>query len=133
AGLQMLGADGNPTAHFNAGDTMTVRVTVQALRDIDAPFMWLGVNTATGIGAYSGANVPQPFPPLRAGEKAVYEIETSLHLATGSYTAEMAFFRQTKPGESVLIARSAPHSFYLTGRSFVHGIADLSGVFRVAD
>jgi len=131
--LELLGPDGQPTAHFNAGDAMTVRLSVEALRDIDSPFVWLGVNTATGIGAFSSSNPHQPFPPLRAGEKKTYEIATTLQLATGSYAAEVAFFRQTGPGASVLIARSAPQNFYLTGRSFVNGIADLNGVFSSTD
>jgi ABC-type polysaccharide/polyol phosphate transport system ATPase subunit len=131
--LEVLDADGQSMAHFHTGDTMTVRVSVEAYRDIDAPIVWLGVNTAMGIAAYSSANVRQPFPPLRAGEKAVYEIVTTLQLATGSYTAEVAFFRQTSPGASALIGRSAPQNFYLTGRGFVHGVADLNGVFRVSD
>ena len=129
--LQVLGADGQPTAHFQVGDPMTVRVSVEAFRDIDAPVVWLGVNTATGIGAYSTTNVPEPFPPLRAGQKAVYEIATTLQLATGSYTVEAGFFRQVGPGQTALIGRSAAQSFYLTGRRWTHGIADLNGAFRV--
>ena len=128
--IEIVGSDGQPTAHFHAGDAMTVRVGVDAFSDVDAPLVWLGVNTAMGIAAYSASNLLQPFPPLRAGCSAVYEIAASLPLASGSYTAEVAFFRQTGPGASALIARSAPQNFYVTGRGFVHGIADLGAVFR---
>jgi ABC-2 type transport system ATP-binding protein len=132
-GVELLRADGQPSAHFHAGEAMIVRIAVEAFRNIDAPLAWLGVNTATGIAAYSTANVPQPFPPLRAGEKAVYEIETSLQLATGSFTAEVGFLRQTAPGTSAVIARSSPQNFYMTGPNFTHGIADLHGTFRVTE
>jgi hypothetical protein len=112
---------------------MIVRVSVEARRDIDDPFVWFGVNTVSGIAAYSDANVRTPYPGLRAGERVTYEIATSLQLTTGSYSVQAAIRRSTTPGASLLIARALPQNFYVTGRGFVHGIADLGGDFSVAE
>jgi ABC-2 type transport system ATP-binding protein len=131
-GVEVLTADGRPSAHYRAGDTMVVRIGVEAHRDIEEPFLWLGVNTVSGIAAYSDANVRTPFPPLKAGEKKVYEIATTLHLTTGSYSVQATLRHTTVPGASALIARCLPQNFYVTGRGFVHGIADLSASFGTA-
>jgi ABC-2 type transport system ATP-binding protein len=130
--VEVLDGDRRASAHFRVGDTMILRVGVEALRDIDEPFVWMGINTVSGVAAYSDTNVRQPFPRLRAGEKAVYEVQTSLQLTTGTYSVQAALRRATGPGVSALIGRCPPENFYVTGRGFVHGIADLSGQFVVA-
>jgi hypothetical protein len=129
--VEVLDVSRRPSAHFRVGDTMIMRIGVEALRDIDEPFVWLGINTVSGVAAYSDANVREPFPRLRAGEKAVYEVQTQLQLTTGSYSVEAALRYATGPGVSALVGRCAPENFYVTGRGFVHGVADLSGQFVV--
>jgi len=132
-GIEVLAADRRPTAHFRTGDSMIVRIGVEALRDIDQPFVWLGINTVSGIAAYSDANVRTPFSPLRAGERTTYEIASTLQLTTGSYSVQAALRRSTTPGASALIARALPQNFYVSGRGFVHGIADLQASFGSAE
>jgi hypothetical protein len=112
---------------------MIMRISVEALRDIDEPFVWVGIQTATGVAAYSDTNRRQPFPGLRAGEKAVFEMQSRLQLTTGSYSVEAELRRTTDSGTTALIGRCPPQNFYVTGRDFVHGIADLAGQFVVAD
>ncbi len=128
---QLLDASEEPVSHLEAGTEAVLRVVVEAQRDIRAPFLAVRIDTSTGLTAYSDVSLRQPFPALRAGERATYDARLSARLATGSYVVDASVRRRTDvAGRTVLLARCPQLRFFVAGREFVHGIADLDGRFE---
>ncbi|MDQ1694877.1 MAG: lipopolysaccharide transport system ATP-binding protein [Frankiaceae bacterium] len=127
---RLVDADGSPAAHVNAGDTLVVRATIRAGRDIERPFSGIIVSTDDrDICVYSDSNRNQPHPPLRAGEVQTYEARIPANFPTGSYTVKMSFHRHVDDYRTVPLGRTPPVSFYTTGRPLVGGLADLAAAF----
>jgi ABC-type polysaccharide/polyol phosphate transport system ATPase subunit len=126
-------AQGEVTAHARAGDEATFRLRVRALQDIAAPFLWLGIESGQGVVVYSEARINDPMAPLAAGEEASYEIRLPLDLPTGTYYGDIALHEVLGPGRSQLLGTGARQSFYVSGRTHVHGAADLRAAFSRTD
>jgi ABC-type polysaccharide/polyol phosphate transport system ATPase subunit len=129
--LEMCTRDGAPTAHFEAGDDAILRVRVRATTDITAPVMGMTITAESGTVVYSDSNLMTPFPALKSGDLGTYEIRLTLRVPSGGYLAT-ASVHTSAGGDSVLLARAVPSSFYVSGRGLVAGLADLGGSFSAA-
>jgi ABC-2 type transport system ATP-binding protein len=131
--FELLDGEGRATGHVRSGDDATFRLRVRALRDVDAPFLWLGIESGAGVAVYSEAKLNEPMPPLRAGEQAQFEMRMPLRLPTGNYAADAAVRDALGGGRSTLVATAPRLQFYVTGRPHVHGAADLRAEFVRVD
>ena len=140
--LHLLDGGGRRTAHLTAGDRMRVRVQVRCIREVDAPFAVVQVRSEDGAVVYSDSNVLTPYPSMRPGDVAWWEVELSSRLASGSYVLNVSVARAAGgadlPVEELLddiavVASPPPLLFYVAGRPMVHGTADLEGRFRLVD
>lgn len=140
--LHLLDASGQRTAHVVAGEPMRVRVGVRCARAVDSPFAVLQVSSEDGTVVYSDSNVLTPYPSLRPGDAATWEVELSSRMPTGSYALSVFVARAAEGTglavdqllDDVAVLASPPAVlFYVAGRPMVHGVADLEGRFRLAE
>ena len=129
----LVGDDGNAAGHFRTEENATFEVRVRALRDVPAPFLWLGVESGTGVVVYSDAGLNNPFPPLVAGQHATYTVQLPIHLPSSNYAADIAVLESLGGGRSRSLVRVPRQQFYVTGRPHVHGAADLRATFTMTE
>jgi ABC-type polysaccharide/polyol phosphate transport system ATPase subunit len=122
---------GEPVLHFDTGDEVLLRLRVKATTDIANPVMGMTITTESGTVVYSDTNLMTPFPPLQTGEIGEYEMRLVLALPSGGFLAT-ASFHSADGGNSVLLGRAVPVTFYVSGRDLTSGVADLGGSFRRA-
>lgn len=121
--------EGRRVSHVRYGDRVSFRLSVRALRDVEAPFQWLAVETGAGVVVYSDARFDIPQPALRTGQRASFEAHLVVRLPTGDYAARTALHDLLDMPRSRLLATAPRLSFYVTGRDTVHGAADLDAAF----
>jgi ABC-type polysaccharide/polyol phosphate transport system ATPase subunit len=126
--LHNLGVD-EPILHFDAGEMASLRLRVKATSDIAHPVMGMTITTESGTVVYSDTNLMKPFPRLANGEVGEYEMRLPLNLPSGGYLAT-ASFHSADGGNSVLLGRAVPVTFYVSGRDLASGVADLGGTFH---
>ncbi len=125
-------ATGEPVLHFDSGDDVVLRLRVRATTAIAHPVMGMTITTEAGTVVYSDTNLMTPFPPLAANEVATYETRLALTLPSGGYYAT-ASLHSADGGNSVVLGRAVPVTFYVSGRGLASGVADLGGTFHRAD
>ncbi len=118
-----------PVLHFDSGEMAALRLRVRATSDIANPVMGMTITTESGTVVYSDTNLMTPFPALSNGEVAEYETRLALSLPGGGYLAT-ASFHSAAGGNSVLLGRAVPVTFYVSARSLASGVADLGGTFH---
>jgi len=128
--FDLVDEDGQPLGHVRTGDKAALRIEARARRDIPTPFVSLMISTEKRIVIYNDTNCETPFPPIRAGERVAMQVRLPLHLVTGGYFASATVNDGTLT-DHVLIARTEPVSFYVTGRGLVSGVVDLGGEFSL--
>jgi hypothetical protein len=89
------------------------------------------ITTESGTVVYSDTNLMTPFPSLAPGEIGEYETRLALTLPSGGFLAT-ASFHSADGGNSVLLGRAVPVTFYVSGRDLTSGVADLGGTFHSA-
>jgi ABC-type polysaccharide/polyol phosphate transport system ATPase subunit len=122
---------GESVLHFDSGDNVVLRLRVRATTDIANPVMGMTITTESGTVVYSDTNLMTPFPALASGSSAEYEVRFALRLPSGGYLAT-ASFHSAEGGNSVLLGRAVPVTFYVSGRDLTSGVADLGGTFHSA-
>jgi ABC-2 type transport system ATP-binding protein len=128
--LHNAGSD-EPMLHFDTGDEVSLRLRVKATTDIANPVMGMTITSESGTVVYSDTNLMTPFPPLKTGELGDYEVRLALALPSGGFLAT-ASFHSADGGNSVLLGRAVPVTFYVSGRDLTSGVADLGGTFHRA-
>lgn len=131
--FSLVGKDGNSTGHFRNEEQATFEVRVHALRDVPAPFLWLGVESGTGVVVYSDAGLNTPLPPLIAEQRATFRVRLPMNLPSSNYTADVAVLESLGGGRSRSLVRVPRQQFYVTGRPHVHGAADLKATFELSE
>ncbi|MGN6473296.1 MAG: ABC transporter ATP-binding protein [Mycobacteriales bacterium] len=130
--LSLHNADGGePMLHFDTGDRVALRLRVKAETEIANPVMGMTITSESGTVVYSDTNLMTPFPALSTGEVGEYEMRLALTLPSGGYYAT-ASFHSADGGNSVLLGRAVPVTFYVSGRDLASGVADLGGTFHRA-
>jgi lipopolysaccharide transport system ATP-binding protein len=129
--------DGSTSAAFEAGDKLRVHMRVRANEVIDAPFLFVAVQSELGLPVYREMNLFDPFDPLAAGEERVLSATITLRVGTGSYAVVAAMGRGTTGGVDRNRLSDAPAFLvpaqrflcHVNGRPNVLGVSDLEGVF----
>jgi ABC-type multidrug transport system ATPase subunit len=127
---EVTGTSGKLSHHFDAGEKLVLRIRAKALRDIAAPYVGIILTSGAGVIVYNDSNRFEPFPAVRAGKTATFEVQIPASLPSGSYNVRL-IVAQLLDGE--VPARMAPDAaldFYIAGRRGVHGAADLGARFQ---
>jgi ABC-type polysaccharide/polyol phosphate transport system ATPase subunit len=120
--VELLGEDGEPTRHVDAGDALSVRVRARAFEAIDDVVVRIRL-TSNGTVVYVDTGT---LGPVAAGSEVVGDIQFHAQLATGSYRAVVQLER---PDLRTALGVGPPCSFFVTGRHTVRGFADLKADF----
>jgi ABC-type polysaccharide/polyol phosphate transport system ATPase subunit len=127
--VTILDADGQPTANLPAAAPITLRVVILAHKDVEDSTLGLAIGNERGVIAYSDNNRKfGGMGPLQAGGRYEVDVQFEMRLVTGSYKLRCSLVDSdlvTKLSRSKLIG------FYVSGRGFVNGVADLNAVFGV--
>ncbi len=119
---ELLGADGEPTGHVEAGEPVSVRLRAEALTDIEEVVVGITLFAPDGTPVYADSNALEPFQDLGAGTELTCTLSFRAQLPTGSYTAVL---RVDRGDLRTNLAQSPTISFFVTGRHTVAGHADL--------
>jgi hypothetical protein len=125
----LLDADGLPSSNLAAGSRATLRVVVHAHRDVEDLTFGLAMANERSVIVYSDNNRKfGGIERLAAGQRCEIDVEFDVSLVTGTYGLRCSLVDSTL---TTKLARSRPVQFYVSGRSFVHGIADLDASFAL--
>ena len=125
--IDIIGADGSPTAHLRTGEPVRFRMGVHFDRPIADPLLKLRILSESGVTVFEQS---EPFDGTvyGPGDHAVFEAELDLTLGTGSYTASAVILTQH---DYVPRAVPAPGAlFFVSGRPVSTGLVDLDARFR---
>jgi ABC-type polysaccharide/polyol phosphate transport system ATPase subunit len=120
--LELIGSNGQPTAHVDSTDEVALALEIEVLRPVEDVIWGPTIVNQTGAVVYGEStpwSSPQRFEP---GSTARLEARLRPELATGSYTATMAI---TNLRGDALMDPPPPVLFYVDGRRLVRGVADL--------
>jgi len=124
--VQLLGEDGRPTGHLDAGEHVTVRIRAHALHALDDVVFKLTLFAPDGTAVYADSTAGHPFGAVGSGDDITCDIAFRAQLPTGSYTAVMHLERSDL---RTTLYQSPAMSFFVTGRHTVAGLADLEATF----
>ena len=127
--VELIGADGRPAAHAEAGDEVLLRADVAVSRPLDGAVFGLMITSAAGVPVYSDSTPWVDRTRFEAGTTTRFEARMRLNLGTGSYQVQL-WLRSTD-GTTILARNSSPLLFYVSGRQRVRGIADLGAELDV--
>lgn len=119
---------GNPTAHFEVGDEMTFCVEAQFAEPSENPAVLLRIYTEDGQLVYGEVPVLSEPTPVDAGGMVRWIVRLPALLPTRSYSAEALV--GTRLAVDAPMSGSRPILFYVSGRPFVLGAADLRATFE---
>ncbi len=128
--VELLGPDGIPTGHLNAGQPATVRVRARALQTVDDLVVASTLFAGDGTALYADSTAGHPFGAVEAGRDFSWTMAFRSQLPTGSYQISV---RVDRPDLRTSLAHHPPVSFFVTGRNTVSGLADLEAAFVRAD
>ena len=123
--IELLDAERRPTRHLRSGERAYLRMVVVPGEEVPDPIFGVGITTDDGVLAYSD-HAALTDGPLAAGRPVTLEMVFDVGLVSGSYRASLAL-EDARRGRA---ATSPPLTFYVTGASVAHGVADLGGRFR---
>ena len=126
--FELLGPDGRPSAHVQAGDEMVFRIDARFLRPVEDPVFGIGIATESGQSVYTETTNRRRTGSFAAGEQGRFEIRLPASLTTGSYLARAWV---GWGGEDGVYAQPRPIVFFAGGRPMVRGVADLRASFEV--
>lgn len=123
---------------FQAHESMTLEVEVEAKETVPRPYLGLSLLTAEGLCLYRENNLFDPFASLDAGKRAVLRADIPLSLAKGSYVLEFSVHRANPVAADAfeladdVASLTAPQrlSLYVDGRPNAHGLVDLPTTFH---
>lgn len=126
---EILGPDGEPTAHVNHDDDIIVRSTVRFRAAVERPIFGLTLNSAAGVAVYNDSTeTAREHRPVAAGEEVTVDIGFQPRLPTGTYEVRgVAAWGGSR--EEQTAGRVVP--FYVSGRHLVQGAADLRATFQI--
>ena len=119
---------GNPTTHFEVGDEMTFCVEAQFAEPSENPAVLLRIYTEDGQLVYGEVPVLSEPTPVDAGGMVRWIVRLPALLPTRSYSAEALV--GTRLAVDAPMSGSRPILFYVSGRPFVLGAADLRATFE---
>ena len=121
-------ASGRATTHVQAGDRIRFRAGARFSHDA-SPVFGLRIHKDTGQMVYSDTSWASFQNQVRAGSTVDCDIEFAADLPTGTYIAYLNVRTELSADSPHAIAQSI--TFFVSGRPFVRGLADLGGAFDV--
>lgn len=128
--VELLGPDGTPTGHLDAGQPATVRVRARALQSLDDLVVASTLFAGDGTALYADSTAGHPFGAVKAGRDFSWTMAFRSQLPTGSYQLSV---RVDRADLRTSLAHHPPLSFFVTGRNSVSGLADLEAAFTRQD
>ena len=125
--IEILGPDGEPTAHLRTGEPVRFRVGVHFDRPIADPVLQLRILSENGV-TVCGEGHAFDGNSYGPGDYEVFEADLDLRLATGSYSATANLLTQHD-----YVPRAVPSAgalFFVSGRPESTGLVDLAPRFR---
>lgn len=126
--FDLLGENDVPTAHLSQGRPVVFRIRARFLEAVENPSFGILLTTAAGVPVYYENSGRSSAGRVGPGDVEC-RIELASPLTTGTFMATAAL-RSTEP--SARLSRTEPLSFYVDGRPFVSGVADLGARFDLA-
>ena len=124
-----IDADGRATSNIQSGSEATLRLVLQAHRDAENLTLGLAMGNQRGVIVYADNNRKfGGIERIRAGERYQIDVRLDMRLVTGSYKMRCSI---VDADMSTKLARSRAISFYVSGRPFVNGVADLQAAFTM--
>jgi ABC-2 type transport system ATP-binding protein len=124
---ELLDTSGEPTFQVNAGDEAIVRIEAEAVRSIEQPVLGLAISSDAGLLVYQEAQMG--LRSFIAGERVTLDVRFPVRLPTGTYSiqgiARWGLEEQDK-------GAGPTASFYVVGRPWVYGTADLGASFDLS-
>jgi len=127
--FSIIGARGKVSSHVETGDELTFRMDVRFREASDDPAFGFRIHKDTGQEVYSENTMLRQYGPVKAGESMRVEFRIRAALPTSSYIAKAMAFNHKSEGNLRAVSESI--SFFVSGRPFVKGTADLAAVFDV--
>ncbi len=128
--VDLLGPEGTPTGHLEAGQPTTVRVRARALQAVDDLVVASTLFAQDGTALYADSSAGSVFGAIDAGREFSWTMAFRSQLPTGSYQIGV---RIDRPDLRTTLAHHPPVSFFVTGRNTVAGLADLEASFTRED
>ena len=125
----LLNAAGKMAAHVKAGEEVTFRMTARFAQRVEQPVFGFRMHKDTGQEVYSENSVMSGLQPIDAGETVQVDYRFIADLPTSAYQAKATAW--TGMNQMAKRAASQPYQFFVNGRPFVKGTADLATTFDV--
>lgn len=127
-GVELLGPDGQTTAHIDAGDQLTISLTVHFTADAAGLILGIAVHNQAGVPVYGDSLPWRTDRRVSAGEVVRLSARITAQLAGGSYTVQLGLVDQRGVHRTRV---HQPMLFYVKGRDYVSGTSDLGADFEI--
>jgi ABC-2 type transport system ATP-binding protein len=126
---ELLDTSGKPTYQVAAGEEANVRIHARIVRAVEKPLLGLVMSADSGLLVYQEGTTPAGLRAFRAGERLTIDIRFPVRLPTGTYSVQgLARWGREDDEKGV----GPPVSFYVVGRPWVYGTADLEASFELS-
>ncbi len=127
--LEMLGADGTPTANVATDEVVTFRFRVRFDGDVEEAVFGVSITTEAGLLVYGENSAKLNIRSFRAGDERIFTVTAPISLVGGSYIATGGVWWGTVVKEQFI---APPKIFYVSGRpGMKRGVADLNATFAI--
>jgi hypothetical protein len=121
----MVGADGRAVAHVPAGETVSVKMSVRAIQEVQDPLVGISILAPDSSPLYVDNSDGTLLGAIAAGDEATFSMTFRAQFPSGTYTV-LAWVGRSDL--STVLAQSRPVSFFVGGRATVSGVADLEAL-----
>lgn len=96
--VRILDDDGRPVKVYRFGESIHIEMTIRAMQEVHSLDAHFAVRDSVGIDLFGTGTGDErcPFPPMRAGQRAVVRFKAENNLRPGSYGVTVTL---TRPGQ----------------------------------
>jgi len=127
---ELLGASGESTVRLQAGEDATLRFEVEFLKPLEDPIFGLTLETDSGVVVYQDSTYLAKSGRFDAGRRIRCSVRFRAALPTGTYSLRAGIKWSTQE-EAIRMGHML--LFYVEGRPFVVGTADMNASFELND
>jgi ABC-2 type transport system ATP-binding protein len=126
---ELVRSDGSPSAKFEDGETMTVRMRVRFRRAVDDPIAGIWVTNVENVLVYGANSFGNASGHFDAGAEARFDVQVVLNLVGGTYAVgSWVGWGETR----VEHVRAPSRALYVSSQAR-RGIANLNATYCVTD
>jgi ABC-type polysaccharide/polyol phosphate transport system ATPase subunit len=129
-GTELLGASGEPTVRLRTGEEAIVRFEVEFMRPLEDPVFGLTLETDSGVIVYQDSTYVRKTGRFEVGQRVRCAVRFRAALPTGTYSVRGAI-KWSAQEEAIRMGHMV--LFYVEGRPFVVGTADMNASFELND